>query len=58
MKTIYLNARYNSEVETIDEFTQSNEQTLGEFKEYVNRMNREYNSAGIPTYKSQKKSNK
>ena len=50
MKTIYLNVRYSTGVETVDEFTKGSDNTpedRKEFRLYVNQMVKEYHLAGI-----------
>ena len=54
MKTVYLNMKYNNQVETVDEFTQGDgaPSNSKEFRKYVNDMIREYYLSGINVYKS------
>ena len=52
MITIYLNMKTPEGVETVDEFTREENQSPKDFRKYVNDMQREYNIAGINTYKS------
>ena len=52
MKTIYLNFKTSEGVETVDEFTLEQGQTVKEFKSYVNQMVREYHLSGCNVYKS------
>ena len=60
MKTIYLNVRYSTGVETVDEFTRGSDNApegAKEFRLYVNQMVKEYHLAGIQVYKSQRSTN-
>lgn len=55
MKTIYINMRSNYGIETVDQFEQEENQTLREFRKYVNEMVKEYRLSGMNVYKSQRK---
>lgn len=60
MATIYLNVRYSTGVETVDEFTKGSDNApegAKEFSLYVNQMVKEYRLAGIQVYKSQRSTN-
>lgn len=57
MKTIYLNAKYNNQVETIDQFSESEFSSYSEFIKEVKRCVNEYRLAGIPVYRSQRCTN-
>lgn len=57
MQTIYLNMRTSQGVETVDEFTREETQTLKEFNNYVKDMCKEYHFAGMNTYKSSRCTN-
>ena len=52
METIYLNIRNSQGVETVDEFTKEENQTVKEFRLYVNLMVKEYQISGMNVYKS------
>jgi hypothetical protein len=52
MKPIYLNMRTSQGVETVDEFTREAGQSPIEFRQYVNKMVKEYHMAGMNVYKS------
>lgn len=54
MKTIYLNLKTNQGVETVDEFTQEENQTYREFIKYVRQMVKEYHLAFMYVYTSQR----
>lgn len=49
---IYLNMKTSQGVETIDEFTRPAEQSIKEFRQYVNKMIGEYRLAGMNVYRS------
>jgi len=53
-KTIFLNWKSGYGTETVDQFTQEPGQTLKEFREYVNKMIKEYHLAGMSVYTSQR----
>ena len=57
MGTIFLNIKTNLGIETIDQFTREENQTLKEFKKYVNQMVNEYQISGINVYKSNRSTN-
>lgn len=57
MKAIYLNIRNSQGVETVDEFTKEENQTVKEFRLYVNLMVKEYQIAGMNVYKSSRSTN-
>lgn len=57
MKTIYLNIKTLQGVETVDEFTQEQNQTYKEFRIYINLMVTEYKIAGMQVYKSSRCTN-
>lgn len=52
MKTIYLNLQTSSGRETVDEFSQEDNQSTKDFNTYVNQMVSEYHIAGMAVYKS------
>jgi len=52
MKTIYLNMRTSSGVETVDEFSPEQGQNPKDFKKYVREMVAEYHLSGQPVYTS------
>lgn len=49
---IYLNIKTSEGVETVDEFTREEGQSPKEFRQYVLKMEREYQIAGMNVYKS------
>jgi hypothetical protein len=57
MGTIFLNIKTNLGTETVDEFTREENQTLKEFKKYINHLINEYQIAGINVYKSSRSTN-
>lgn len=60
MATIYLNVRSSTGVETVDEFTRGSDnapEDRKEFRLYINQMVKEYHTAGINVYKSQRSTN-
>jgi len=57
MQIVYLNTRYNTGVETIDQFEREPKQTLRDFHKYIREMAREYHIAGINVYKSNRCTN-
>jgi len=57
MGTIFLNIKTNLGTETVDEFTREENQTLKEFKKYVNQIVNEYQIAGLNVYKSIRSTN-
>lgn len=54
MKTIYLNVKYNNEVETVDAFCSNEFDTYKDFITEVKRCVKEYHLSGIPVYRSQR----
>ena len=52
MKTVYLNLQTSNGRETVDEFSQEENQSTKDFNIYVNQMVREYHIAGMAVYKS------
>ena len=57
MQTIYLNMKTSNGVETVDEFTQEENQTGREFRIYVCQMKKEYHLAGMSVYQSSRCTN-
>jgi hypothetical protein len=57
MKTIYLNMKTTSGVETVDELTREEGQNPIDFRKYVNQMVKEYQLAGMQVYKSTRSTN-
>lgn len=49
---IYLNMRTNQGIETVDEFTRPIEQSIKDFKKYINNIISEYRLAGMNVYRS------
>lgn len=57
MKTIYLNVKYNNQVETIDQFCESDFSSYSEFIKEVKKCTSEYHLVGIHVYRSQRCTN-
>ena len=51
-QTVYLNMRTSAGVETVDEFTQEENQEPRAFRAYVRDMVKEYHIAGMNVYAS------
>lgn len=56
-RTIFLNIKTKSGVETVDEFTQEEGQTYFDFVKYVKSMIKECRIAGINVYSSSRPTN-